>query len=90
MTSRVQDLDTPNSCLCPCASHGPQPHPTHIHVRRAEKLLDDATEAVDPNTRSVAALGDLSKAQLYERAQDRDIDGRASMNKDELIAALRR
>lgn len=30
-----------------------------------------------------------TKAELYERAQDLDIDGRSDMTKDELIDALR-
>lgn len=33
-------------------------------------------------------LESLSKAELYEQAQDRDLDGRSSMTKKELIAAL--
>lgn len=32
---------------------------------------------------------DWSKDDLYERAQELDIDGRSEMNKDELIDALR-
>lgn len=55
-----------------------------------EALLDDATDAVDPAVRNVSSLEDLTKAELYSRAQDRDLDGRASMSKAELIAALRR
>ncbi len=31
-----------------------------------------------------------SKDELYDRAQELDIDGRSEMTKDELIAALRR
>ncbi len=34
-------------------------------------------------------LDDLSKAELYEKATDADIEGRSSMSKDELIEALR-
>ena len=57
---------------------------------QAEALIDDATDAVDPKTRTAASFDDLTKAELYSKAQDRDIDGRASMSKDELVAALRR
>lgn len=32
---------------------------------------------------------DWTKADLYERAQDLEIDGRSNMSKDELIDALR-
>jgi hypothetical protein len=35
------------------------------------------------------SLEDLTKEQLYARAQDADIPGRSDMSKDELIAALR-
>ena len=35
------------------------------------------------------SLEDLTKDQLYARAQDADIPGRSDMSKDELIAALR-
>ena len=53
-----------------------------------EKLLDDATASVE-GTKRPARLEDLTKAELYERAQDRDIAGRASMSKPQLIRALR-
>ena len=52
---------------------------------QAETLLDDAIEATDPAT----ALEDLTKDELYERAQERDIDGRSTMSKGQLVAALR-
>ncbi len=56
-----------------------------------ESLLDDATAAVEPDERSKrpARLEDLTKAELYDRAQDRDIAGRATMSKPQLIKALR-
>jgi hypothetical protein len=38
---------------------------------------------------STHSLEDLTKEQLYARAQDADIPGRSDMSKDELIAALR-
>ena len=39
---------------------------------------------------SSSGLDDLTKKELYERAKDRDIEGRSSMTKDELIRALRK
>ncbi len=35
------------------------------------------------------AYEDWTKDELYERAQELDVDGRSEMSKDELIAALR-
>lgn len=34
-------------------------------------------------------LGEMTKAQLYERAQELDVSGRSSMTKDELLDAIR-
>ena len=46
---------------------------------------EQAKEAdVAPN-----ALDKLSKAELYERAQEADLPGRSEMSKEELIEALR-
>ena len=33
-------------------------------------------------------LGELSREELYERAQKADVPGRSSMSKDELVEAL--
>jgi hypothetical protein len=52
-------------------------------------LLDDATKSVDPQTINPASLTDLSKDELYERAQAADIDGRSTMSKAQLGTALR-
>lgn len=53
-------------------------------------LLDDATRAVEPDgTGRPASLDNWSKADLYERAQELDIEGRSSMSKRELVKALR-
>ena len=54
------------------------------------ELLDDATATVDPDAapRGIA-YEDWTKSDLYDRAQELDIDGRSSMSKRELIAALR-
>jgi hypothetical protein len=35
------------------------------------------------------ALDDLTKEELYARAQDAEVPGRSDMSKEELIAALR-
>lgn len=58
--------------------------------RASTTLLDDATRAVDPDTDGrPAALEDWTKAALYERAQELDIDGRSAMSKAELVRAIR-
>lgn len=56
----------------------------------ATALLDDATKAVDPDDDArPASYDNWTKAELYERAQELDIDGRSSMSKRELVRALR-
>jgi DNA end-binding protein Ku len=40
--------------------------------------------------RHLSSLGELSKDELYQRARELDLPGRASMNKGELVEALRR
>lgn len=50
-------------------------------------LLDRATRGVQGETTD--RLEDWTKAELYERAQEVDIDGRSSMSKKQLITALR-
>jgi len=37
---------------------------------------------------STGSLSSLSKAELYEKAKERDLDGRSTMSKKELLAAL--
>jgi tetrahydromethanopterin S-methyltransferase subunit G len=56
----------------------------------ATALLDDATRAMEPEGDDMpAALDDWTKAELYERAQELDIEGRSTMSKRELIRAIR-
>ncbi len=56
----------------------------------ATALLDDATRAMAPEgDGQPAALDDWTKAELYERAQELEIDGRSTMSKRELIRAIR-
>ncbi len=54
------------------------------------ELLDDATATVDPDAapRGIA-YEEWTKSDLYDRAQELDIDGRSSMSKRQLINALR-
>lgn len=56
------------------------------------KLIDtaiDAVDAVDDKPGSGQPYEQWTKAELLERAQELDIDGRSSLNKKQLIAALR-
>jgi hypothetical protein len=56
----------------------------------ADALLDDATRAIEPaDDGRPAALEQWTKADLYERAQELDIDGRSSMSKKQLVRAIR-
>lgn len=51
-------------------------------------LFDDAARATRPHD-GTAVLEDWTKADLYERAQELDIDGRSTMSKSQLIDAIR-
>ncbi len=56
----------------------------------ATALLDDASRAIEPDGDGrPASLDDWTKADLYERAQQLDIDGRSTMSKRELVQAIR-
>ena len=57
--------------------------------REANRAVDRAADAVGDTPGSGVAYEDWTRAQLYERAQELDIDGRATMNKADLIDALR-
>lgn len=58
--------------------------------RSTTALLDDATRAVEPESDGrPASLDKWTKAELYERAQELDIDGRSSMSKRDLVRAIR-
>jgi hypothetical protein len=48
-----------------------------------------ARAAVPTPRRSEPPLDELTKDELYERAQAADIEGRSTMSKDELIRALK-
>ncbi len=64
-------------------------------ARAAREKTVDAVEAAERVVSSDSAptgesYEDLTKDELYRRAQAADIEGRSQMNKDELIVALRR
>lgn len=50
---------------------------------------DAPKETVDEDSSVPHRLEDRTKEQLYARAQELEIDGRSSMTKDQLIAAIR-
>ncbi len=58
----------------------------------ASKELSDLADDLDSTVEPVPAAGDLEtlpKAELYNRAQELEIEGRSSMTKAELVAALK-
>lgn len=55
----------------------------------ANAAARDGRSAVGKRGGESDAYEDWTKAELYERAQELDIEGRADMTKDELIEALR-
>ena len=57
--------------------------------RVTERTAERAIDAVDPSPSSGTPYEQWSKAELYERAQELDIDGRSGMSKPQLIKALR-
>ena len=66
--------------------------------RKAEAAAGDVVRTTDAATAKTAARGagtptgsyeNWTKGQLYDRAQELDIDGRSQMSKNQLIRALR-
>ncbi|MET0461441.1 MAG: Rho termination factor N-terminal domain-containing protein [Ilumatobacteraceae bacterium] len=56
---------------------------------QATKTVDSAIDAVEDKPGTGKPYEQWTKAELLERAQDLDIDGRSGLNKKQLIAALR-
>jgi len=57
---------------------------------QANKIVDRAISAVDDKPKPGTPYEQWSREELYERAQQLDLDGRSAMNKKQLIAALRK
>ncbi|QWC86431.1 Rho termination factor [Nocardioidaceae bacterium] len=55
----------------------------------ANAAADESREEVGRRGGKQPAYEEWSKDELYERAQELDVDGRSDMSKDELIEALR-
>lgn len=51
--------------------------------------LETTKQQLLAEAETAGPLIDLTKEQLYELAQDRGVEGRSDMSKDELVAALR-
>lgn len=82
--ARRQATDTASKARTQATETGDQ---LRKQVRDAMTYLRDVSEAktgVHPN------YTEMTKDELYERAQSRDIEGRSEMDKDELVEALRR
>jgi hypothetical protein len=56
---------------------------------RATKVVDAAIDAVEDKPGSGKPYEQWTKAELLERAEELDIDGRTGLNKKQLIEALR-
>ena len=57
-------------------------------VNEARQKRGDAPKAASAPARARTDYASMSKDELYEEAQRRDIDGRSKMTKDQLVAAL--
>jgi hypothetical protein len=55
----------------------------------ADRTTQRATHAVDPSPTTGTPYEQWTRADLYERAQELDIEGRSTMSKQQLIDALR-
>jgi len=56
----------------------------------ANRIVDRATDAVDGLPAPGTPYEEWTREQLYQRAQELDVDGRSTMSKAQLIRALRR
>ncbi len=79
-------------------SHGPSvKRPRQYEAMRDEGMSKSKAARISNAGKPAARRGgrasdyeDMTKDQLLDRARDRDISGRSSMNKQQLIKALRK
>jgi hypothetical protein len=64
-------------------------HLAAVADRQANHVVDEASRRLSDSPSRGTAYEDWTKAQLLDRARQLDVDGRATMNKAELIDALR-
>jgi DNA end-binding protein Ku len=67
-----------------------EPSPAPDLMAALERSLAEAQGKARPSRDGGGDLAALSREELYERAQDRDVPGRSSMNKKQLVEALSR
>jgi DNA end-binding protein Ku len=72
----------------PAAVEEPSPVPDLMAALRESLEAARGSAPSRSRTRDRSGLEDLSRDELYERAQKEDVPGRSSMSKDELIDAL--
>jgi DNA end-binding protein Ku len=65
-----------------------QPSPVPDLMAALERSLAEATGRATGKDGARGGLDELSRDELYERAQERGVAGRSSMTKDELVKAL--
>jgi non-homologous end joining protein Ku len=67
-----------------------EPSPAPDLMGALERSLAAAKGETRPSRDGGGDLGSLSRDELYEHAQDRDVPGRSSMTKEQLVKALSR
>jgi DNA end-binding protein Ku len=67
-----------------------EPSPVPDLMAALERSLAEAQGKARPSRDGGGDLAALSREELYERAQDRDVPGRSSMTKKQLVEALSR